>query len=85
MESGGYIKKYRCLGGYASAKANGINPWNGKLNESSVTIGGPQTKVDKFSLDLKSETITRSDRFDSWPNDLRGYSGQDIVNPKAIE
>lgn len=74
------------IGAYVQAKSNGINPWNGiKEGQKPVTIGGPQSKVDSFSKDLNSETITNSNRFDTWPDNLKAYLGRDKPNPMALE
>jgi RHS repeat-associated protein len=70
--------------GYKSARQLGENPFTGKFNKS-VTIGGPQSKVDAFAKDLNSQTITKNSDFDEWPNDLEPYLGQDLINPKAVE
>ncbi|QLG44902.1 hypothetical protein [Costertonia aggregata] len=49
-----------------------------------MAIGGPQSKVDAFAKDFNSETITKSNRFDVWPDELKPYLGQDNINPKAL-
>ena len=71
-------------GGYKYARDNDINPLTGKLNKS-VMVGGNQIRVDEFARDLKSQTITRSDDFDIWPNDLDAYIRQNIPNPEAVD
>ncbi|MFV0501128.1 MAG: RHS repeat-associated core domain-containing protein, partial [Bacteroidales bacterium] len=72
------------IGGYAAAKEAGINPWTGKA-ENSVTIGGPQDRVDNLAKEVtKNQTISDND-IQNWPNDLPAYSGDNIPNPKALE
>ena len=37
---------------------NNMGAWSGKY-KNSVSVGGPQSKLDTFGPDLNSETITK--------------------------
>ena len=69
--------------GYVIAKKEGLNIWSGRPKKS-ISIGGPQARVEFYADLLNSETI-KHNNIQNWPDDLPAYLDNDIPNPKALE